>query len=179
LDWIQDINGFWFGELDPEQHWRIDEDVDGIIRHRFLPLWEQQKMRVAADFAGNAETALAAVIMFDQFPRNMFRGSADAYSTDHLAIAIARQAITAGLDDDLSDEQKVFLYLPFMHSENREDQAQSVALFTALGRADNIRFANEHFAVINKFGRFPHRNAVLGRAMRPGEQAAIDHGAAW
>jgi len=120
---------------------------------------------------------LAAVILFDQFPRNMFRDSADAFSTDHLAQQIAEQAVELELDQQLPEQQRVFLYMPFMHAEDIQMQNKSVTLFTKLG--SNEKFANEHHDVIAKFGRFPYRNEVLGRQTRPEEQAAIDDGASW
>jgi len=117
--------------------------------------------------------------LFDQFPRNIFRGSADAFSTDPLALAIARGAVDKGLDDALSQDERSFLYMPFMHSEDLDDQDRALLLFTALGNQNSLDYAHKHHDVIARFGRFPHRNAVLGRAMRPGEEAAAKEGANW
>jgi len=114
------------------------------------------------------------VILFDQFPRNMFRGHADQFSTDHLARAIAEAAVDAGLDDELEPRERQFLYMPFQHSEDLEDQNRSVLLFTRLGEAEQLGYAKKHRDVIARFGRFPHRNAMLGRAPRPDEIAAGD-----
>ena len=168
---------YWFEELASDDWWAQNHVIDQQITERFLELWKEQKSRTAADFLGSPETALAAVILFDQFPRNMFRDSADAYSTDHLAQQIAEQAVDGELDQQLPEEQRTFLYMPFMHAEDIQLQNKSVTLFTRLG--SNEKFANEHRDVIAKFGRFPHRNAVLGRQNRPGEQAAIEDGASW
>lgn len=175
--WPAQILRFWFEELEPKDWWRKDEALDQLCRERFLPLWQEQKARLAEEFLETPAMALAAAILFDQFPRNMFRGGADAFATDHLAQQIAEQAVDRELDQQLTKVQRPFLYMPFMHAEDLRLQNKSVALFTKLG--SNQKFANDHHRVIAEFGRFPHRNAVLGRAMRAGEQAAIDGGARW
>lgn len=177
MNWPAEILTFWFQELDPKDWWAKSDATDDQIRERFLELWEEQKSKTADDFLTAPETALAAVILFDQFPRNMFRDSADAFSTDHLAQQIAEKAVDLELDAQLPEDQRAFLYMPFMHAEDIQLQNRSVTLFTKLG--SNQKFANEHRDVIAKFGRFPHRNAVLGRQTRDGEQAAIDAGASW
>ena len=177
MNWPVEILTFWFQELDPRDWWAKSDATDDQIRERFLELWEEQKSKTADDFLTAPETALAAVILFDQFPRNMFRDSADAFSTDHLAQQIAEKAVDLELDAQLPEDQRAFLYMPFMHAEDIQLQNRSVTLFTKLG--SNQKFANEHRDVIAKFGRFPHRNAVLGRQTRDGEQAAIDAGASW
>jgi len=177
MSWPDEILSFWFQELKSDDWWAKNDAVDSQIEERFLELWQEQKSKTAGDFLGSPETALAAVILFDQFPRNMFRDSADAFSTDHLAQQIAKKAVELELDQQLPEQQRVFLYMPFMHAEDIQMQNKSVTLFTKLG--SNEKFANEHHDVIAKFGRFPHRNEVLGRQTRPEEQAAIDDGASW
>jgi uncharacterized protein (DUF924 family) len=177
MNWPAEILSFWFQELDPKDWWAKSDATDDQIRERFFELWEEQKSKTADDFLTAPESALAAVILFDQFPRNMFRDSADAFSTDHLAQQIAEKAVDLELDAQLPEDQRAFLYMPFMHAEDIQLQNRSVTLFTKLG--SNQKFANEHRDVIAKFGRFPHRNAVLGRQTRDGEQAAIDAGASW
>src|SRR6185437_2741850 len=117
-------------------------------------------------------TALAAVILFDQFPRNIFRGHANAYSTDPLALGIAKAAVDRRLDKQLTKDERKFLYMPFQHSEKLEDQDRAVLLFTELGDDHQLGFAKHHREIIEKFGRFPHRNRILGRASRPDEIAA-------
>ena len=177
MNWPAEILSFWFQELDPKDWWAKSDATDELMEERFLELWEEQKSKTADDFLTAPETALAAVILFDQFPRNMFRNSADAFSTDHLAQQIAEKAVDLELDAQLPEDQRAFLYMPFMHAEDIQLQNRSVTLFTKLG--SNQKFANEHRDVIAKFGRFPHRNAVLGRQTRDEEQAAIDAGASW
>jgi uncharacterized protein (DUF924 family) len=119
-------------------------------------------------------TALAGVILFDQFPRNMFRGHADQFATDHLALAIAKAASDKGFDGELQPKERGFLYMPFQHSEDLADQNRSLLLFTELGDDNQLGYARKHHDVITRFGRFPHRNAILGRTPRPDEIAAGD-----
>ena len=171
--WTDEVIHFWFG-LRPEQWWKADEQLDSEIRDRFEELWCEQRQLPAQSFLGDARTALAAVVLFDQFPRNMFRGHADQYSTDLLALAIAKGAVDRGLDEELEPRQRGILYMPFQHSEELSDQQRSLLLFTALGDEEQLGFAHKHHDVIARFGRFPHRNAVLGRAPRPEETAAGD-----
>ena len=177
MAWTDDILLFWFNELDPADWWNKNDAIDEQITERFVELWEEQKSKIAGHFLSSPETALAAIILFDQFPRNMFRDHADAFATDHLAQQIAEKAVDLEYDQQLPEAQRAFLYMPFMHAEDLQLQNKSVTLFTKLG--SNEKFANEHRDVIAQFGRFPHRNRILGRQFRPGEQTAIDGGAKW
>lgn len=173
------ILDYWFGEIGPDQWWVKSEETDAAIVERFCALWEEWRGRTADSFLGSADEALAGVILFDQFSRNMFRGHADAFSTDPLALAIARGALDRALDSDMTADQRSFLYMPFQHSELLADQDRSVALFTALGNANSLDFAHKHRDIIARYGRFPARNAALGRANRPGEDAAIEMSRNW
>jgi uncharacterized protein (DUF924 family) len=170
-DWRSDVLKFWFG-LESERWWKTDEKLDDKIRRRFLKLWADKRELPVASFLDHPLTALAAVILFDQFPRNMFRGHAEQFATDHLALAIARAAVDRGFDDQLEHDERSFLYMPFQHSENFDDQKRSLILFTALGDDYLLGYAKKHHDIIERFGRFPHRNAILGRAPRPAEMAA-------
>jgi len=170
---VQAVLGFWFGH-GWEDWWKRNDAFDAAIRERFQTLWEEQRGNVPELFLGSADEALAAVILFDQFPRNMFRGHADQFATDPLALAVARGAIAKGYDDGMTSERRGFLYMPFQHSEDLRDQRQSLLLFTALGNAEQLRYARKHYEVIERFGRFPHRNRVLGRKPTAMEQAAGD-----
>lgn len=174
-----DILHYWFEEIGPDGWWVRSDAVDEEIRTRFGELWNQWRSRTSESFLGSADEALAGVILFDQFSRNMHRGHADAFSTDSLAIAIARGAIENGLDRTVEEDRRCFLYMPFMHSEDLDDQRRSVMLFAALGNEDNLKYAQDHHDMIKRFGRFPHRNAVLGRAGRKGEEEAIEAGKDW
>lgn len=172
-DWRADILKFWFG-LDRQQWWKADPALDHQIKQRFLKLWAEKRELPVECFLGDPLTTLAAVILFDQLPRNMFRGDAQQFATDHLALAIAREAVDRGLDEELQPWERGFLYMPFQHSENLDDQNRSLLLFTRLGDDYQLGYAKKHHDVIARFGRFPHRNAILGRAPRPAEIAAGD-----
>jgi len=172
-DWRSDVLKFWFG-LDPKQWWPSDPELDHRIKEDFLKLWAERRQLPVDAFTGDSLTALAAVVLFDQFPRNMFRGEAEQFATDHLALAIAKIAVDKDFDDQLQPNERGFLYMPFQHSENLADQDRSVLLFTSLGDDYQLGFAKKHHDVIARFGRFPHRNKMLGRAPRPDEIAAGD-----
>ncbi len=170
-DWRRDVLTFWFG-LTREQWFNSDPGLDAEITERFHDLYERKRELPAASFLDDPLTALAAIILFDQFPRNMFRDHADQFQTDHLALAIAKAAVDRGFDDQVDEKERPFVYMPFQHSENLADQNRSVQLFTAFGDDYHLGFAKKHRDVIERFGRFPHRNAMLGRAPRPEEAAA-------
>jgi uncharacterized protein (DUF924 family) len=172
-DWRADVLKFWFG-LSFDDWWSGEPELDQRIREQFLKLWTAKRELPAESFLGDPLTAIAAVILFDQFPRNMFRGHADQLATDQLALAIATAAVDARMDDALDHDERKFLYMPFEHSENLDDQNRAVLLFTQLGDDEQIEYAKKHRDVIARFGRFPHRNAMLGRAPRPDEIAAGD-----
>ncbi len=178
-DWTHDILSLWFDRLGPEQWWGGTEELDEEIRERFEDLWEQQRGKVAADFLGSPREALAAIILFDQLPRNMFRGTAEMFATDHLALQIARGAVDRDLDHGMSDAERQFLYIPFMHSEDGDDQNHSLLLFARLDDDEALAYAKEHHDIIDRYGRFPHRNAILGRETRPDERAAVEQGMEW
>ena len=161
-DWAAQIVRYWFEELQPDAWFRKDDAVDAVIRERFATLHEQLA-QIRPEQLTTAIECVAAVIVLDQFPRNMFRGTPRAFATDALALSIAEHAIAASLDQQLTQLQRLFLYMPFQHSEDRAVQARSIQLFTQLGIADNLGYAHRHKDIVDRFGRFPHRNAVLGR----------------
>ena len=171
MSWVDRVLGFWFG-LDPAQWWSADSQLDAHCRDRFLDLHAEKRQLPPECFLGDPQTALAAVILFDQLPRNMFRGHADQFMTDSLALAVAKGAVRREYDEALSPAERGFLYMPFQHSEDRADQKHSLLLFTQLGDEEMLRYAKLHHDIIHRFGRFPHRNAILGRAPRPDEIAA-------
>ena len=172
-DWRADVLKFWFG-LDPKQWWKADPALDLRIKQGFLKLWFEKRQLPVEAFLTDPLTALAGVILFDQFPRNMFRGDAEQFATDDLALGIARGAVDKGFDEELERREGGFLYMPFQHSENPADQNRSLLLFTDLGDDYQLGYAKKHHDVIERFGRFPHRNKILGRAPRPEEIAAGD-----
>lgn len=158
----EDILSFWFEEISPKQQFIKDEKLDVEIKQRFGSLHASLK-EDAPSFTDTPQGALAAILLFDQFSRNMFRGLGEAFETDPLALSIAKDLIASGADKGMPDNHRVFVYMPFMHAETLEDQVQSVALFTELGAASNIEYAIKHLEVVKKFGRFPHRNKALKR----------------
>ncbi|MCA1750172.1 MAG: DUF924 family protein [Parasphingopyxis sp.] len=178
-DWPRAVLEFWFGEIGEQGWWAGSDATDAAIAERFGPLWEEQRDKPAGDFLATPERALAAVILFDQFSRNLFRGTAKAFATDALALEIAKGAIERGYDRDYSEAQRQFLYMPFMHSEKLADQERSLELFEALGDENSLKFAREHRDIIARFGRFPHRNEALGRDTPPAEKEAVEKGKDW
>jgi uncharacterized protein (DUF924 family) len=162
--WIERVLGFWFTELEPAAWFKPDAPLDETVRSRFLPTYTSLAESLnAAAAASSAEEALASVIVLDQFPRNMFRGTARAFAADHLALSVSRTAIDRELDKGLDTNRRLFLYLPFEHSEQLSDQHRAVELMDALGDDRLLQYAVAHRDIIARFGRFPHRNAILGR----------------
>jgi uncharacterized protein (DUF924 family) len=159
--WASDVLGYWFGELKPEDWFMTRAETDEAIRRRFLGLWQEMRHAVPAQALLEAEPALAATIVFDQFPRNMFRRQADAFATDPLAQAVAHNARRLGFPGKLPPSKCIFFFMPFMHSETLADQELCVSLFA--GNAEQLKYAIEHRDIIARFGRFPHRNKALGR----------------
>lgn len=163
---------FWFEELTPEQWWR-DSSLDGVIKERFGTLYDALAQDIPPEWLGSPRAALAAIIVLDQFPRNMFRGTAQAFATDAKAREIARHAVDNGFDQALGTDERAFLYLPFEHSEDSADQLRSVELFRALGQETYLDFAVQHAEVIARFGRFPQRNHALNRTSTAEEAAFL------
>ena len=171
-DWVREVLDFWFGELGPKQWFAKSADLDARIRTRFAALHGQLLATQAAGVDGLRATQ-AAVIVLDQFSRNIYRDQARAFAGDALARQLARAALDAGADTTLPPEQRMFLYLPFEHSEALADQELSLRLYARLGNEEWTRYARAHHELIARFGRFPHRNAVLGRESTPAEIEAM------
>jgi uncharacterized protein (DUF924 family) len=160
---IDEILNYWFEELSPKDWFKADPARDAEITRRFRPAYEQLATGVPPDWLADPEGFLAAILVLDQFPRNLFRGEARAFATDGLALDLAKRAIAEGVDTRLTPEQRSFVYMPFQHSEQKADQARSIELFTALGNQLNLDFAIRHKEIVDRFGRFPHRNEILSR----------------
>lgn len=171
-DTRKEVLKFWFEETDPSLWFQVNESFDATIRDRFLLTYQMARDGLCQSWGADAEGALALCLVLDQFPRNMFRDSAAAFATDEKALMVARGAVSRGFDKILAPIKRRFLYLPFEHSEELSDQRRSVALFAAMKDQDPLgyEYALRHEAVIEKFGRFPHRNAVLGRQNTPDEE---------
>jgi len=162
-NWQDDVLSFWFEELTPKQWYQSTKSVDDTIRNQFEPLIALVSNRPANTLGTDARKLLAATIVLDQFPRNIYRGSPEAFACDPLALDLAMRTVNEGLDSTMSQSERQFAYMPFMHAENLETQNRSVKLFNALGVKGGIDAAVEHRNIIVQFGRFPHRNDVLGR----------------
>jgi len=170
-----DVLAFWRA-AGPDKWFEKDETFDGEIRERFLDAYTAAAAGRLAAWEEDAESALALVIVIDQFPRNMFRGDARTYAADPLARAIADRAIARGFDKLYLPPERRFFYLPFTHSENLADQERCVALNRAAADEEGVKWAEVHADIIRRFGRFPHRNKALGRATTAEEQAFLDAG---
>jgi uncharacterized protein (DUF924 family) len=169
-----DVLAFW-REAGPDKWFAKDDAFDAAISAKFLSTYEAAAAGRLADWENTADGALALVIVLDQFPRNMFRGTARCFETDPMARAVANRALKRGYDLDVPPQERGFLFLPFMHSETLADQERCVALYREAGD-ENLQYALEHADIVRRFGRFPHRNAILGRATTPEEQAYLDAG---
>ena len=170
--WVAPVLDFWFREIDSQLWFASSDEFDERIRQGFLELHGHIARSDASEFAG-ARTLLAAIVVLDQFSRNMFRGSARAYSTDQLARRLAKRLIADGHDLAMTAAERYFVYLPFEHSEDREHQALAVRLIEPLGDESWTRFARMHQADIIRFGRFPQRNRILGRTCTDDEMAFL------
>lgn len=172
---VEDVLSFWFGP-DPEERRAVwfqkDSKFDDAITARFASLYENALGGALDTMANTPRGCLALVILLDQFPRNMFRNDARAFATDEKALQLARLAIKNGFDRELTDLQRQFLYMPYQHSEVLEDQRRSVVLFETLD-ANTHEYAVRHLEIVERFGRFPHRNAALGRDSTEAEAAFL------
>ncbi|MDA9401364.1 DUF924 family protein [Bradyrhizobium sp. CCBAU 45389] len=169
------VLAFW-REAGGERWYERDDAFDAEIKRRFLPLWQKASAGTLASWEDNDEGTLALVIVLDQFPRNMFRGTRQAFASDALARDVARRAIDRGADRRIDPVLLEFLYLPFMHSEHLPDQLHCIALFANTDNTENQKYARVHADIIQRFGRFPHRNRILGRDTTEEEQAFLDGG---
>ena len=170
-----DILAFW-RDAGPDRWYRRDDAFDAEVRRRFLGLWQQAAAGELSAWETTDDGALALVIVLDQFPRNIFRDDAQTYASDAEALEVAHRAIERGVDARIDPALREFLYLPFMHSEHLADQMRCIELSRKAGLAESADWAEHHADIIRRFGRFPHRNRILGRATTPEEQAFLDKG---
>jgi uncharacterized protein (DUF924 family) len=178
-DWAAALLDFWFNQVGETGWWCHDPALDRQCIRQYRQLWQDKQPLPAQAFLDRADDALAAVLLFDQMPRNMFRGTAQAFATDGLARDVARGAIAQGYDIQIGGAGRLFFYMPFQHSEAIEDQDLSLTLFAGAGDERSLDFARQHHATIAQFGRFPHRNGALGRETLPEEADAAAEGASW
>lgn len=171
----REIIAFW-QEAGPKRWFEPDAELDAQIRKRFFAAHEAAAAGELAGWKQSPEGALALLLLLDQFPRNMFRSTPRAFAMDASARQIARAAIEDGFDRKVDTALRTFFYLPFMHSENLADQEYCLALYRALGNEEGLKYAEIHLDAIRRFGRFPHRNAILGRASTAEEIAYLESG---
>lgn len=160
----RDILHFWFVETQAAQWWKVDPAFDVLIAQRFSDLHARAAQGELVRWRSSAEGRLAEVLVLDQFSRNLHRGTPGAFAQDGMALVLAQEAVAGGADLSLPALQRSFVYMPHMHSESRAVHEQALALFTALGNENTLQFEQRHKAIIDRFGRYPHRNAILGRA---------------
>jgi uncharacterized protein (DUF924 family) len=170
-----EIVAFW-REAGYDRWYGRDDAFDAEVRQRFLETWQKAAAGELSSWEGSDEGALALVIVLDQFPRNLFRGDALTYSSDALAREVAGRAIDRRVEARIESALRQFLYLPFMHSEHLPDQLRCIELLQRDGDAENLKYALGHADIIRRFGRFPHRNRILGRETTADEQAFLDGG---
>ena len=158
-----DILKFWFEELTPARWWRADDALDRTILRRFAGCWEDAAAGRLDHWQDDALSCLALIIVLDQFSRNIHRGTPKAFAQDGKALAIAEHALARGFDRNVAPERRLFFYMPYEHAEDLAMQEKSVALFERLGKQEQTEYAIRHRDIVARFGRFPHRNAILGR----------------
>jgi uncharacterized protein (DUF924 family) len=169
----QAVLDFWFTELSPKQHFAKDAALDEAIRTRFSATLESAARRELFGWRATPEGRLAEVLVLDQFSRNVYRDTARAFAQDALALALAQELVASSQDRNLPTAQRIFVYMPYMHSESALVHAEATVLFDQPGMEDNLRFELAHKAIIDRFGRYPHRNALLGRESTPEELAFL------
>jgi uncharacterized protein (DUF924 family) len=170
----EDIIDYWYADRIRPCWFKSTPELDQEIRSKYQPLWEIARQGQCDHWQRTPEGSLALVIVLDQFPLNMFRGQALAFATESQAVAVCLGALDRGFDKQLSKDKLAFLYMPLMHSEDLQHQSLSVQLYEAAGLQENARFARHHQQIVEKYGRFPHRNDILGRASSQAELAYLN-----
>ncbi len=166
----ESILTFWFEDTKPAMWWKKDKTFDRLIEEKFGGLVAKARRAEFHAWRDTAEGRLAEIILLDQFPRNIYRGAAEAFASDGMALALAQEAVRAGADQALPPVQRSFLYMPFMHSESLAIHEWAMQLFAAEGLEESYPFEVGHRDIIKRFGRYPHRNAALGRVSTPEEE---------
>jgi uncharacterized protein (DUF924 family) len=160
----QEVLHFWFQELTPKQWWIKDPTLDDTIKRRFLPLHEAARTGELFSWRTSAEGRLAEILILDQFSRNIFRGLAESFAYDPVALVLAQEAVRSGADQKTSIDKRAFFYLPYMHSESLKIHQEALHLFSQKGLESNLDFERRHLEIIERFGRYPHRNEILKRS---------------
>ncbi|VUD40961.1 hypothetical protein TDB9533_00389 [Thalassocella blandensis] len=168
-----EILNFWFEDIDSKNWWKKDSEFDQFITDKYGDLHQRAARCELYGWRRSIQGRLAEILVLDQFSRNIHRGSPLAFSADPLALALAQEAVARSLDKELDDEHRVFLYMPYMHSESQKIHEQAVLLFQTLGEHSSLEFELKHKAIIDRFGRYPHRNVILGRSSTEEEVAFL------
>ena len=169
----QTILDFWFTEIDSKLWWAKDAAFDALITERFAQVHAQANRGELVDWRDTSKGRLAEIIVLDQFSRNMFRDMPRAFASDALALILAQEAVRAGCHWDVPENMRGFMFLPFMHSESALMHERALALYTELGEPNQLDFEHKHKRIIERFGRYPHRNAILGRVSTEAELAFL------
>lgn len=169
----QEILKFWFEEIDPKRWWQADPSFDASLRERYLPLLQQAMRGELFEWRRTTRGRLAEIVVLDQFSRNVFRNTPQAFAQDPMALALAQEAVAASVPPELAPAERAFLLTPYMHSESRLIHADAERLFARWAPAEPYDFELKHKAIVDRFGRYPHRNAILGRASTPEEEAFL------
>jgi len=173
-DMYEQVISFWFEQIDPKMWWVKNEQFDQLLIERFSDLHQQAALCELFEWRASPKGRLAEIIVLDQFSRNMFRNNAEAFAHDSLALALSQEAISLNQDELLSQLERRFLYMPFMHSESRKIHEIAVELFKKNGNQSNYEFELKHKKIIDQFGRYPHRNELLGRESTAEELAFLE-----
>ena len=171
---FEDVINFWFDEIEPAQHWKKDLAFDQLITQRFGELHRQATLCELFEWRDSAHGRLAEIIVLDQFSRNMYRDTPLSFVYDAQALVLAQEAVALKVDEALSATERTFLYMPYMHSESLKVHEVAVGLFTKNGIQNNLDFEIKHKVIIERFGRYPHRNAILGRESTEEEIAFLN-----
>ena len=171
--YFNDVIDFWFREIDPKQWWKKDDKFDRTIKERFSDVHARATACELYAWRRKPLGRLAEIIVLDQFSRNIYRGMSPCFASDALALCLAQEAVNVGADRELSVDERSFCYMPFMHSESRLIHQVAVELFTSLNLESSLRYELRHKEIIDRFGRYPHRNEILGRPSTPEEVAFL------
>jgi uncharacterized protein (DUF924 family) len=171
---IDAVLGFWFEEIEPRQWWAVDPEFDARVRSRFEGLLRQAAAAELHGWRASAHGRLAEIIVLDQYSRNVHRGTPRAFAQDAQALVLAQEAVAGGTPQVLSPVENTFLLLPYMHSESRIIHVEAEALFRRYAPPENLEFELRHKAIVDRFGRYPHRNRIVGRASSDEELAFLE-----
>lgn len=166
---FREVLKFWFEELKPEEWWKKSDDLDRAIKDKFGDVHHSATLGELEDWRSSPRGRLAEVIVLDQFSRNIYRDQREAFAWDSMALALSQEAIRQKAHQELSAPKRAFLFMPFMHSESKKIHREAMELFSGPGLEFNLEFEKKHKAIIDRFGRYPHRNAILGRESTPEE----------